>query len=135
MRKLLPVILLSVCATASADWVRVDATPGLKFEKYIDPDHVKQSGPMAIMRQVWEIDNYLEPTKDRIVSVKTLAEYDCQNRQLRVLKEFWFAEPWAKGRDLTPADMNQAVSHWTPVTSNSVGEAIINMVCPGGEDG
>jgi hypothetical protein len=128
-------ILLTVCVTASADWVRVGDTLELKFEKYIDPDHVRQSGPMAIMRQVWEISNYLEPTKDRVASVKTLSEYDCQNRQLRVLKEFWFAEPWAKGRELTPAEMNQAMSQWTPITSNSVGEAIINMVCPGSEDG
>ena len=63
MRKFLALILLTVSATAFADWVKVGDTRPLKFEKYIDPDNIKQTGPMAIMRQVWEIGNYFEATK------------------------------------------------------------------------
>jgi hypothetical protein len=121
--------------TASAEWVKVGDTRALKFEKYIDPDTVKQSGPMAIMRQVWELGNLLEPGNAGTRSVKTLAEYDCQNRKLRVLKEQWFDQPWAKGKELTPADLNKAASDWSAITPNSVGAAIIDIVCPGGEDG
>jgi hypothetical protein len=135
MRKLLPFIFLSVCSTASADWVKVGDTRVLKFEKYIDPDNVKQSGPMAIMRQVWEIANFLEPGNEGTRSVKSLAEYDCQNRKLRVLREQWFDQPWAKGKEITPADLNKAASEWSSITPNSVGAAIIDIVCPGGEDG
>lgn len=135
MRKLPLLTLLFASVTASAEWEQVGDTRQLKFEKYIDPDNVRQSGPMAIMRQVWEISNYLEPSKTRVASVKTLTEYDCQNRQLRVLKEFWFAEPWASGKELTPPEMNQAVSDWTPLAPGSVNEAIIDKVCPGREEG
>ncbi len=135
MRKLLPLILLPVCITASADWARVGDTLQLTFEKYIDGDNVKQSGPMAIMRQVWEVSNYPNSAESGAASVKTLAEYDCQNRQLRVLKEFWFADTWAKGTELTVPELNQATNNWTPITPNSVGEAIIDLVCPSGEDG
>jgi hypothetical protein len=135
MRKLLPLILLPLCLNAAAEWVKVGDTRQLKFEKYIDPDDIKQSGPMAIMRQVWEIRNNLEPGSDRVASVKTLAEYDCQNRQLRVQKEFWFTEPWAKGKDVTPAHLNQAPSDWSAITPNSTGGAIIDIVCPSGNDG
>ena len=110
MRKLIPLMLLPICITAAAEWVKVGDTRQLKFEKYIDPDTVKQSGPMAIMRQVWEIGNLLEPGADRVASVKTLAEYNCQTRQLRVLQEVRFTEPWAKGKDITPANLNQAPS-------------------------
>lgn len=135
MRKLLPLILLPLCVTAAAEWVKVGDTRQLKFDKYIDPDTVKQSGPMAIMRQVWEIGNFLEPGSDRVASVKTLAEYNCQTRQLRVLQEVRFTEPWAKGKDITPANLNQTPSDWIAITPNSVGGAIIDIVCPSGEDG
>ncbi len=135
MRKLLPLMLLPVSVLASAEWERVGDMRQLPFEKYIDPDNVKQSGPMAIMRQVWEISNYLQPSHDRGASLKTLAEYDCQNRRLRVLKEFWFAEPWARGKELTPPEMNQAAGDWTPIQPGSVSEAIIDIVCPSGDDG
>ena len=134
MRKLLPLLLLAICVNAFAEWVKVGNTRHLKFEKYIDPDNVKQTGPMAIMRQVWEIGNYLEPTKHGVVSVKTLAEYNCQTRELRVVKELWFAEAWAKGKEITPAHLNQAASAWSAITANSVGAAIIDVVCPGGAD-
>ncbi len=135
MLKLLPLTLLPVCITAAADWVNVGDTRHLKFEKYIDPDKVTQSGPMASMRQTWEIGNYLEPGSDRVASVKTLAEYDCQNRKLRVLREFWFTEPWAKGKEITPAQFNQAPSDWSAISPKSVGDTIIDIVCPIGEDG
>ena len=135
MWKLLPFVLLLMHITASAEWVRVGDTRHLKVEKYIDPDTVKQSGPMAIMRQVWELENFLEPTKEHIASVKILAEYDCQNRQLRVLKEFWFSEPWAKGKELAPLDVNQAASDWNSIEANSVSATILDIVCPGGESG
>jgi hypothetical protein len=135
MWKLLPLVLLLMHITASAEWVRVGDTRQLKIEKYIDPDTVKQSGPMAIMRQVWELENFLEPTKERIASVKILTEYDCQNRQLRVLKEFWFSETWAKGKELAPLDVDQAASDWNQIEANSVSAAIIDIVCPGGEGG
>jgi hypothetical protein len=121
--------------TASAEWVKVGDTRALKFEKYIDPDTVKQSGPMAIMRQVWELGNLLETGDAGTRSAKTLAEYDCQNRKLRVLKEQWFDQPWAKGNELTPADLNKAASDWDTITPNSVGAAIVDIVCPAGEDG
>jgi hypothetical protein len=135
MRKLLPLMLLPVFITAAAEWVKVGDTRHLKFEKYIDPDTLKQSGPMAIMRQIWEIGNFLEPGSDRVASVKTLAEYNCQTRQLRVLQEFRFTEPWAKGKEVTPANLNQAPSDWSAIAPNSVGDAIIDIVCPSGEDG
>ena len=135
MRKLLPLLLLPACITASAEWVKVGDTRQLKFEKYIDPDNVKQSGPMAIMRQVWEIGNFLELGKDGVASVKTLAEYNCQTRQIRALEEHWFTEPWAKGKEITPASMNKTASEWSALTPNSVGAAIIDVICPSGDDG
>ena len=135
MQKLLPLILLPLCITSSAEWVRVRPAHPHKGEQYIDPDQVKQSGPMAIMRQVWEMKNYPEPAKGDTASVKTLVEYNCQNRQLRVLKELLFTEPWAKGKETSPPATEQAAGGWTPITPGSSGEAIIDIVCPSGEDG
>lgn len=135
MRQLMPLLLLTICVNAFAEWVKVGDTHQLGFEKYIDPDNVKQTGPMAIMRQVWEIGNYSQPTKDGVVSVQTLVEYNCQTRELRVVKEQWFTEAWAKGKEVTAANLNQAVSAWSPITPNSVGAVIIDMACPDGRDG
>ena len=134
MRTLLALLLLSFCLAASAEWVKVGDARLATLEKYIDPDNVKQTGPMAIMRQLWEISNFTEPEKDGALSSKILAEYDCQNRQYRTLEQHRFTEAWARGRQLTPAELNQTASAWSAVTPSSINAAVIDVVCPGGDD-
>ncbi len=135
MRQLLPLVPLFVSVLACAEWVRVGDMNSPEIEKHIDPDNVRQSGPMAIMRQIWEIDHDSSLKKYGVASVKALVEYDCQNRQRRLLKQFWFSEPWAKGQELPPPQMHQAEGGWSPIMPRSAGETVIGMVCPSGEDG
>lgn len=134
MKKLLPLLILPICFSAFADWVRVGETNTLNFEKFIDPENVKQSGPMAIMRQVWEISNYLQKGSDETVSEKVLAEYDCQNHRVRLLKHLKFTGLWSTGSELLPGNLNQTESNWTSIEPKSIEEEIINMVCPDGRD-
>jgi hypothetical protein len=134
MRTLLALLLLSFCVAASAEWVRVGDARLATLEKYIDPDNVKQTGPMAIMRQLWEISNFTEPEKDGALSAKILAEYDCQNRRHRTLEQHRFTEAWARGRQLKPADLNQTATAWSAITPSSINAAVIDIVCPGGDD-
>ena len=134
MRTLLALLSLSFCLTATAGWVRVGDDRLTTIEKYIDPDKVKQTGPMAIMRQLWEINNFTEPDKDGALSVKILAEYDCQNRQYRTLEQLRFTEVWAQGRELKPVDANQSASAWSAVPPGGIHATVIDMICPGGND-
>ena len=134
MRTLLALLLLSFCVAASAEWVRVGDARLATLEKYIDPDNVKQTGPMAIMRQLWEISNFTEPEKDGALSAKILAEYDCQNRRYRTLEQHRFTEAWARGRQLKPPDLNQTATAWSAITPSSINAAVIDIVCPGGDD-
>ena len=107
MRHSLLLLLLLFHGHAIADWARIDNGRQANVEKYVDLDTIKQTGPMAIMRQVWEVSNYLFPDKTDVLSVKILMEYDCQNTQSRMIKEFWYSKLWAKGSDITPAEINQ----------------------------
>lgn len=134
MNKLKLITFAILCGFAPAKWVKADTGIKKIHERYIDFDNIKQSGPMAIMRQVWEIINFLEPGEDGVLSIKTLSEYDCQNRKVRVLKEQMFAEPSVKGKELIPAYSNQIASQWSVIMPNSANETIINIVCPGGVD-
>ena len=134
MRTLLALLLLSFCLAASAEWVKVGDARLTTIEKYIDPDNVKQTGPMAIMRQLWEISNFTAPEKDGALSVKTLAEYDCQNRQYRTLEHYRFTEALAQGSQIKPANSHPSGSAWSAIAPGSVNAAVIDMICPGGDD-
>ncbi len=89
---------------------------------------------MAIMRQLWEISNFTAPEKDCALSVKTLAEYDCQKRQYRTLEQYRFTEALAQGSQIKPANSNPSACAWSAVAPGSVNAAVIDMICPGGND-
>ena len=135
MKTLLLFLLLSCCHAASADWSRIAEKSHPEPQQYIDLDSVKQTGPMAIMRRVWELSNYSKPVHDGVQSAKRLSEYDCMDRRHRVLQEVWFAEPWAKGENVTPRRKDNTEPAWRSIEKKSINEIIFDEVCPSGNDG
>lgn len=130
MRTLLLLLLICFSASASADWVRVGETNHPEPQIYIDPDSVKQTGPMAIMRRVMELRNYSKADTDKVKSVKRLAEYDCMDRRHRVLQEFGYSADWAKGESIDLRGIDNPDRQWQAIKAGSVAEGIFVELCP-----
>ena len=135
MKTVLFTLLISVSITAMADWIRIEEENHLEDQLYIDPESVKQTGPMAIMRRVWELQNYAVKRIDLVKSVKRFTEYDCMNRQYRVLQEFRFTESHAKGEEVNFRALDDADKKWQSIQSGSAAEIILNELCPHVNDG
>ena len=132
MKKLFPWILLFATATAFANWVKIDGPSGALYEKFIDIDAIRQSGPMNTMRRVWEINNLAAASASNISSVKQHVEYDCKDRRYRVIEERSLPERWAQGESLTVATTDAKPSDWSAIDLGSITETIFNRVCPDG---
>ena len=142
MKKLFPWILLFATATAFANWVKIDGPSGALYEKFIDINAIRQSGPMNTMRRVWEINNLTNASSSNISSnsvsssnvssVKQHVEYDCKDRRYRVIEESSFSERWAQGESLTVATTDAKPSDWSAIDLGSITESIFNRVCPNG---
>ena len=100
MKKLVPLLLLFMSATASADWLKINSAAGTSPEKFIDMTAIRQTGPMNTMRRVWEISNLAKGASNKVLSIKNYMEYDCKDRRIRVLEESNFSEYWAQGEKL-----------------------------------
>lgn len=135
MRTLLFVLLISVSVTALADWLPIEKASDLESQLYIDPDSVKQTGPMAIMRRIWELKNYAVADNDMVKSVKRLAEYDCMDRRYRVLQESGFSGDLAEGEPVNLRGLDNADGQWRPIQSGSTAEIILDELCPHLNDG
>jgi hypothetical protein len=129
-REILAVLLLSLAGTAWADWKKIREAGPLDHETFIDIATVRQSGPMATMRRVWELRNDREPAEGRAASTKTLVEYDCQNPRLRTLEETRFSAPWGSGQASMPAPRESGGAAWRPIEPDSVEDRIFREVCP-----
>jgi len=99
-------------------------------EKFIDMDTVKQTGPMAIYRQVMILSQGSR-TPQGVISSQSLYEYDCMNTKLRIINTTSFTEEWAKGEivALPPAPH---LREWVNLPSTVLGKQTFDMLCPSG---
>ena len=134
MKKLFSLLLLlSVSATASADWVKINGTADTSSEKFMDTKAIRQTGPMNTMRRVWEISNLAKGASNKVLSIKNYMEYDCKDRRIRVLEESNFSEYWAQGENLAVMGHDLKSGNWSAIGKGSVSETIFNRVCPNDE--
>ena len=133
MKKLFPLLLLFMSATASADWVKINGAAATSSEKFIDTEAIRQTGPMNTMRRVWEITHLAKGASDKVLSTKNYMEYDCKDRRVRVLEESNFSEYWAQGENLTVTGQDNKPANWRDIGKGSVSETVFNRVCPSDE--
>ena len=133
MKKLFPLLLLFMSATASADWVKINGAADTSSEKFIDTKAIRQTGPMNTMRRVWEISNLAKVASNKVLSIKNYMEYDCKDRRIRVLEESNFSEYWAQGATLTITANDTMPGNWNDIVKGSVDETIFKRVCPSDE--
>ena len=135
MRTLIMLALLCFCNQAFADWSRIAEKSHLEPQQYVDLGSVKQTGPMAIMRRVWELRNYSKPVHGGVRSIKRLSEYDCMNHRHRVIQEFWFTDLWAQGENMVTSRKDEVEPAWRPIKAKSVNKVILDEMCPHENDG
>ena len=126
--------LVLVSSSALAEWQRLSGSQSDGRQLFMDPQSVRQAGPMAIYRQVQVLSqgpNLLVPTA---ASVVTLYEYDCVSFRARVLSVVGFDEPWATGNTLILPPPSAAAAQWHTPTEASLVEPMVNALCPRGDD-
>ena len=129
MRTLILLALLSFCQLAFADWSRIAEKSHPEPQQYIDLDSVKQTGPMAIMRRVWELRNFSKPVNGGVRSIKRLSEYDCMNQRHRVIQELWFTDPWAQGESVASGRKDEAEPACRTLNSKSINTFMLVEMC------
>ena len=126
--------LVLASSSVLAEWQSLGGKQSNGRQLFMDPQSVKQAGPMAIYRQVQVLSqgpNLLAPTAASIV---TLYEYDCVSFRARVLRVVGFDEPWAAGNTLKLPSPSAAAAQWHTPAEASLAESMADALCPRGED-
>ncbi len=121
MKSLLVLLILSLQASAWADWVLVDETD--KTVIYVDPERIQKN---AQFPTAWQLSDYRSPTKRGVLSSENLIEFDCKAKLRRTLAFVSHAENMGEG----PVKFkNLQAGQWRPVPHDSVAEKIMEMAC------
>ncbi len=114
-------LLLSLSLPASAAWTFVERSE--EFERYIERDSVQRDGQWA---QVWLVDDLPVPDKSGVRSMRSYTEYDCDNKNYRVLYLTAHSERMTQGAVLFSSTLE---SPWKPVRADTLGEMSMDMAC------
>lgn len=118
---------------AHAAWTQLDPDSGATDQRrYVDLGTVRQTGPMAIYRQVSELTVYATPLEFGAISILRRSEYDCMSARVRVLTESGFRSRWADGDAATIPVAYRRQGDWYALNTDPAGEAVWNLLCPGG---
>jgi len=117
---------------ASAAWTPIDPVSNTTAgRRYIDLDTVRQTGPMAIHRQVKELTVYPVRLESGPMSILRSSEYDCMNARVRVLSETGFLSPEGDGETAKIPDGYRRRGDWSALNTDPANQAVWDTICPG----
>lgn len=128
------------CPCLAAQWVSVGTGSSHPLPVYIKPETVRQSGPMAIYRQVEELHHAAAPvareSETPAGSVWQLVEYDCMQPRVRILKRTAYSGRWANGVEVPtiPTVPPPSRPDWRNLADHPFALDVIREVCPGLQD-
>ena len=102
-------------------------------QQYIDLQNVKQTGPMAIYRQVHVLSQGASVADHGFLSTLALYEYDCMNPQFRLLQTSGFSRQWAEGEGVT-VSASSGPAAWLPLSTHALGQKTFDLLFPDGKD-
>jgi len=117
----------------AAEWQILSNGGSQDFEQYIDLENVKQTGPMAIHRQVYVLSQGHAVEANGILSTLALHEYDCMNTKFRVLRTSGFRKQWAEGQSMTLSESNGS-AEWLSLSVQALEKKTFDLLCPDGKD-
>lgn len=119
--KLLPLMLLAVCCSASAEWTLVGSSS--RAEMYADLETIeKKQGSVS----VWILTNIFDDPTSK--SLASRVEYDCKQKRSRVLQEYRYSEHFMGGKNVS-RDQTTISDDWLFAAPGTVTMNIINTLC------
>ncbi len=124
------VFLCLSCIPANAEWVAVEKgypLPGLQI-LCVEPDTLRREGSLVTLWQLidftWMQGSARGPT--RFLSTKTLKQFNCSEKRLRLLAFTEFSHPMGTG---ISANGYVDKDNWLPIERESINQALWEVAC------
>lgn len=130
-RYFLSIVMFLSSTTVMAEWMKIANGNLLEPEQYIETSSVKQTGPMAIYRQVSVLSQGPGLLAKDFSSRLSIYEYDCMNSKLRVLQSSEFSGAWASGEKIVLQTTLVGLKEWHDLPPHALGQTAFDILCPG----
>jgi hypothetical protein len=120
--KKLPILLIFIAFTSQAEWhlVHTDAAAARFF---VDKDNLRIINGY---RRAWILNDLGKPNGQGTASFRSVEEYDCQEKQARVMQIHAMSGPMATGNIMARRSGN---GQWTQPETDSIDKHLMDSVC------
>ena len=124
MHKTILLLLAVASSNAMAEWVEI--SHNAKFTVYTNPATIRNKDDMAT---VWKLSDYKTAQSlggHTHLSEKVQFEYDCKEKQNRLLYFSWHSGNMGGGEVVYSGS---GTNRWEPVPQGSINEAVLKIAC------
>lgn len=130
-RMILMMLLAVVSSSAAAEWVKVDSnTPhgslNINYDTYADPATIRKAGKRVKMWVLFDNKTVSIVDGKPFMSVKSQAEYDCEEEKFKTLYLFFHAEKMGRGGMVLS---RPGPDKWGVIPPDSVSETLLEIAC------
>lgn len=118
------VLSFALVTEARADWTEVTGAPGMR--KFVDLETVRRTGSVVRVAELMDFQRWLPFSGVHVLSIRWVNDYDCVNRQTRVVSYEAFGEPM--GRGVFKIAGAESVD-WAPVPAGSLASNVWELLC------
>ena len=120
--KKLPILLIFLSFAAHAEWqlVHTDSTAARFF---VDKDNLQM---MNGYRRAWILNDLGKPNGQGTASFRSVEEYDCEEKQARVMQIHAMSGPMATGNIMARRSGN---GQWTKSEADAIDKHLMESVC------
>lgn len=132
MKRLLFVVLMTVCSVSWAEWelCSIIGVGEEKISRYCDKSTIRKNGAIS---RIWNIINYsklqTDSSGDRWMSTKVLMAFNCREETTAVISFTGYSELMGNGKVVFTGTRQEREWQWEPIVPESSGESIWKIVC------
>ena len=126
MKRLTLLLLMKVSTNVMAEWMLIGENNAGEFMIYVDTAALIKKEDKV---KIWYLNDFKRTQvyeRDRYLSEKVQKEYDCGERQFRMLAVLWLLGNMGNGRSVW---WGYKIHQWMPVSPASIDEALFKVAC------
>jgi len=130
MKRLLFVVLITVCSVSWAGWERIGTSDEGGLTVYVDTSTIRKNGAISRM---WFVDNcskvQTNPIGDRYMSDKSLRAFNCRDETFAIISLVRYSGSMGQGNVVRSATFQERELEWSPIVPETVGETKWKIAC------
>ena len=130
MKRLLFVVLITVCSVSWAGWERIGTSDEGGLTVYVDTSTIRKNGAISRMWELIDVSSVqTNSLGERYMSGKSLQAYNCRDETNALISLVKYSGSMGQGNAVWSGMRQEREWEWEPVVPGSIAETAWKIAC------